>query len=252
MAIVKDDALVLGRRRFGETSLIVSLFTPTKGPVRVIAKGARRARSKFGSALEPTNVLRIVYYAKENRDLHLLSQADPIQTFSVLRESLLRLAYAYAIIDCLIGLKRDESVAGPLFGMARAALEHIDRVPDEDLEGSLWSFLLGALEDAGFRPELDRCLECGRDAGSEALSFHARSGGILCRRHGIGGLSIGEETRSVLGRCARGEAGIGIMSPRIIAEGREVLRGFIREHGLGRQPFRALEELIRGPKGIDS
>ena len=38
-------------------------------------------------------------------------------------------------------------------------------------------------------------------------------------------------------------------SRRVVAEGREALRRFLLEHGLGRSPFRALEEMVRRSTG---
>src|SRR5882672_3980650 len=39
--------------RYGEADRILHLYTPTRGRVGAIAKGVRRARSRFGGRLEP-------------------------------------------------------------------------------------------------------------------------------------------------------------------------------------------------------
>ncbi len=247
MAIEKDDALILDRRRLGESSLIVTLFTANRGIVRAVAKGARRARSRFGGTVEPTNLVYAVYYRKENRDLQLLAQCDVVRSFPRLRESLLRLAYAYAIINCLIGLKREEGPAGELFRLAAEALGRMERCDASLLEGALWSFLLPALDDAGFRPELGRCLHCGRDVGADAdARFDARAGGIVCLGHGGGGLTLSAGARHLLERSAAGDGEDIRPALREAAEGREALRRFLVEHGLGRSPFRPLEDLVGG------
>lgn len=244
MAIEKDDAIVLGRWRLGESSQIVALFTAAHGPVRVVAKGARKARSRFGGSLEPTNIVHAVYYRKSNRDLHLLSQADVKRAFPDIRESLLRLAYAYAIIECLIGLKREEGPAAEMFALAAGALGDVESYPREHLEWGLWRFLLAALEDSGFRPELDRCLRCNRAVEGEEFRFDARAGGVVCLEHGGGGLLISSEAGRALAEAA-GDAGAPRpLSTRCIAEGREAIRRFLGEHGLGRSPFRPLEEMV--------
>ncbi len=244
MAIEKDEALILGRRRLGESSLIVTLFTSKRGPVRAVAKAARKARSRFGGSLEPTNVVYAVYYRKENRDLHLLTQCDVIRSFPGIRESLLRLAYAYAIIKCLIGLKREEGPAREMFALAGDALGKIDSARADSLEWHLWSFLLAALEDAGFRPELGRCTRCGREAEGGEIRFDARAGGVVCPEHGGGGLLMNGVTRNLLQGAAAGEEAGESLDSRSIAEGREALRRFFVEHRLGQSPFQPLEEMV--------
>jgi hypothetical protein len=50
---VKTQAVVLRSIRYGEADRIVHLYTPGRGRVGAIAKGARRTRSRFGGRLEP-------------------------------------------------------------------------------------------------------------------------------------------------------------------------------------------------------
>src|SRR3954468_13832480 len=52
-APVKTQAVVLRSIRYGEADRIVHLYTPMRGRVGAIAKGSRRARSRFGGRLEP-------------------------------------------------------------------------------------------------------------------------------------------------------------------------------------------------------
>ncbi len=50
---VKTEAVVLRSMRYGEADRIMHLYTPYRGRVSAIAKGVRRARSRFGGRLEP-------------------------------------------------------------------------------------------------------------------------------------------------------------------------------------------------------
>jgi len=50
---VKTEAVVLRSMRYGEADRILHLYTPHRGRVGAIAKGVRRARSRFGGRLEP-------------------------------------------------------------------------------------------------------------------------------------------------------------------------------------------------------
>ena len=50
---LKTEAVVLRSMRYGEADRILHLYTPQRGKVGAIAKGVRRARSRFGGRLEP-------------------------------------------------------------------------------------------------------------------------------------------------------------------------------------------------------
>src|SRR5450759_3342401 len=56
---VKTEAVVLRSMRYGEADRILQLYTPGRGRVSAIAKGVRRARSRFGGRLEPFFRLKI-------------------------------------------------------------------------------------------------------------------------------------------------------------------------------------------------
>ena len=55
---LKIEGVVLRSLRYGEADRILHLYTPQRGRVGAIAKGVRRARSRFGGRLEPFFRLR--------------------------------------------------------------------------------------------------------------------------------------------------------------------------------------------------
>ena len=52
MPTVRDDALILRRFSFGETSLVVQVLTREHGRVHLIARGAYRPKSRYYAALD--------------------------------------------------------------------------------------------------------------------------------------------------------------------------------------------------------
>ena len=50
---LKTEGIVLRSMRYGEADRILHLYTPQRGRVSAIAKGVRRAKSRFGGRLEP-------------------------------------------------------------------------------------------------------------------------------------------------------------------------------------------------------
>ena len=77
MPLYTADALVLRTYKLGEADRIVVFLTRDRGKKRGVAKGARRARSRFTGALEPLTEVRVAYFESERRELVGLNYAEP-------------------------------------------------------------------------------------------------------------------------------------------------------------------------------
>src|ERR687890_2108488 len=77
MPVYTSDALILRTYKLGETDRIVVFLTRDRGKKRGVAKGARRARSRYTGALEPMTRGEVAYYEREQRDLVRLNFVEP-------------------------------------------------------------------------------------------------------------------------------------------------------------------------------
>src|SRR5688500_1379065 len=84
-ASLKTEAVVLRSMRYGEADRILHLYTPHRGRSSAIAKGVRRARSRFGGRLEPYFRLHMVLYDGRS-DLMTVTSAQTISGHPRLRE----------------------------------------------------------------------------------------------------------------------------------------------------------------------
>ncbi len=82
MAAEKTLALVLRAVEFSETSSVVTLFTRDFGKIRGLAKGARRPKGPFESALDLLSLCRLVFLRKSSEALDLLTEAKLERRFS--------------------------------------------------------------------------------------------------------------------------------------------------------------------------
>src|SRR6478672_8372717 len=82
---VKTEAVVLRSMRYGEADRILHLYTPARGRVGAIAKGVRRARSRFGGRLEPFFRLRIELHEGRG-ELLTVTGAQTVDAYARLRE----------------------------------------------------------------------------------------------------------------------------------------------------------------------
>jgi DNA repair protein RecO (recombination protein O) len=75
--VYTSEALILRTYKLGEADRIVVFLTRDRGKKRGVAKGARRARSKFIGALEPMTRGGVAYYEREQRDLVRINYIEP-------------------------------------------------------------------------------------------------------------------------------------------------------------------------------
>jgi len=181
LAISKTEAVVTKSLRLGETSKIVWLYTKDFGRVKVVAKGARSTKSKFGSSLELFTHSSVVFYRKDRRDLQLLSQSDSLRHFPALEKDVARFAFASACIELLETMISGEEPNPPLFQLLLDVLDCLEKCPREGLRIVFWAFELKAAELLGYRPELSRCSRCAKEADAELVRFAPLKGGLICR-----------------------------------------------------------------------
>ncbi|WP_069130836.1 DNA repair protein RecO [Rhodohalobacter halophilus] len=113
--ITKSEAIVLRTVEYQESSIIATLFTRKHGKIAVIAKGARKPKSKFSAYLVPGQILEVVYYMKQTRQVQTLSDASYAQKLDNLRFDLEKMALATVTLELASQLLHDNEVNDPLF-----------------------------------------------------------------------------------------------------------------------------------------
>ncbi len=183
MSSEKAIALVLRVVEFSESSSVVTLFTREFGKVRGLAKGARRQKSPFESALDLLSLCRIVFLRKSSDALDLLTEAKLERRFRAAGRDLSSLYAAYYVAELLAELTDDGDPHPELFDAACDALAALGS-EQSHVATVVLRFELAALRLLGHMPLLDACVECGRpiDPQARRVAFGQLSGGVLCAR----------------------------------------------------------------------
>ena len=150
-----DECFLLHHRPHGETSLIVDVFTKKNGKISIIAKGAKKPKSKFFGYLTPFTKLKITYTGRS--ELKTLTNID--RDFSESTNSLSKTSYSLLYInELLIRLLPKDAVHEDLFQLYESFLVRIHS--GENIELTLRSFELDMLEMLGygldFENEIDK------------------------------------------------------------------------------------------------
>ena len=166
MAAEKALGIVLRTTDWSETSRIATLWTREFGRVRVLAKGGRRLRSAFESALDLLTVCDIVFLRKSTGSLDLLTEARVVKRFPRLRVDLQALYGAYYVAELLADWTEDYDPHPVLFDEALAALDVVG-MPGVATGPRLMRFELVLLRELGYQApplveEANPAGECGR------------------------------------------------------------------------------------------
>lgn len=176
----KTDAIVIRSVDFSETSSVVTFFTRDFGKLTVLAKGARRKKSPFESALDLLATCRIVFLHKSSDALDLLTEAKLSNRLRAGEAGLPRLYAAYYIAELLQNLMDELDPHPELWEATERSLRLIEN-PTEELEPVILHYELFLLREAGLFPSLDTCVGCGQPIPPGArVSFGLIAGGVLC------------------------------------------------------------------------
>jgi len=180
MKLRTTRAVVSKTMKMSNSSKLVSLITENHGLVKVMAKGARRPRSKFGAALEPITLINSIYYYRDTREIQNLSNADIIEPYTGLKSDLKILSVASGIIEIAQSQTAHEDPKAGTFYLVVDSLNGLETSSPKDAEKHLWRFVLRILDTAGYRPALDRCVMCGKKPKGKSVFFSFADGGLTC------------------------------------------------------------------------
>src|SRR6266699_1113521 len=126
------EAILLRKRKFSDTSLIVSWCTELIGCIQTIAKGARRAKSPFAGKLDLFFEAEISSVRSRKTDLHTLAEVVLKNPFARIRSSYLRTQTAAYFVELIeICTERDHREP-ELFSLLRRAFGYLN-ANDPDL-----------------------------------------------------------------------------------------------------------------------
>jgi DNA repair protein RecO (recombination protein O) len=176
-ASLKSEAIVLRSMRYGEADRILHLYTPHHGKVSAIAKGVRKAKSRFGGRLEPFFRIEGVFHVGRS-DLLTVTSASTVTAHARLREDGASLDSAARACDAVSRLFATDDPHPGVFHLLANQLSLLDAAPERATAATGVAFRLKLLLAAGIAPHLAGCATCGE---AEHLSgFSGAAGGVVC------------------------------------------------------------------------
>jgi DNA repair protein RecO (recombination protein O) len=194
-APLKTEAIVLRSIRYGEADRILHLYTPNHGRIAAIAKGARRARSRFGARLEP--FLRVRLVLREGRgELYSVTGADTVAAHAGVRDHAATLDAAARACDAVSRLFETDDPHPEVFTLLANELARLDGDAVHGTPANGLAFRLKLLLAAGILPQLAACATCGEH--DHLRGFSAAAGGVVCSSCEAASFPLDEESYGFL------------------------------------------------------
>ena len=196
---VKVRGIVVREAPMGDKDKRVILLTEEMGKISVLAKGALGPKSKQAALTQLFSVVELVL--TKGRTFYYIKEGRLLESFYDLRLSLEKVSYASLMAEVADTLCLDGQENRTLLRLLYRALKA--QIRQEEGKESLPCdvFILRALSDNGFYPELSTCEICHRVLlndedlkADESVQFDVRNGGIICPSCRRGGLTLSRGT----------------------------------------------------------
>ena len=170
MAIVKNKALILDKKNYSNTSLILDVLTPDKGKVSLIAKGARDLRTPSKSSkfdiIDKLTFATIVYY-ESHAGLGTLSECAIHYAFPGIRNNINSWLTGAQIDNLLLASSFPGDEASRLLTSSLYVLSDLDSGVNPDLV--MCAFLYQFLDINGSLPDFFNCSVTGESLINNGL-----------------------------------------------------------------------------------
>jgi DNA repair protein RecO (recombination protein O) len=244
----KTDAVVLHRTDFGESDLLVTLYTSDLGKLKGIAKGAKRSKRRFVNNLQPFSYIRILF-AEGRGGLIRLDEADMIRPFFRIGEDISKVLYGSYFLEMVKEMTGEKEANPPLFELVVTFLTLLNDAPPREEYPRV--FELRFLDLLGYRLRVTECSICNQQLPlADKAWFSFSHGGAVCEGchvHAQGAVAISGDTLQAMEQVIMMDLAEleGIQfSPQVLAEGREILPRFVQHQlGKGLKSLRVMEEV---------
>jgi len=175
MVVIKTKGIVIKRVNLGEADKIITLLTKDRGKIRVVAKGVRKPKAKLAGFLDLFHYNE--YLIAEGRNLDIITGVSTIENWHAINQSLSQVALAYYMAETVDKLIEETQEIGDIFDLIYFCFDTLNKNKISlNILKSFFEFnIVSAL---GYKPELDRCIECNKEIEKDAW-FSFSLGGVL-------------------------------------------------------------------------
>ncbi len=176
---IQTEAVILRAVTFGENDLMVHFLTSQQGKLAGIAHHGRKSQKRFGTVLEPLNVVRLRFV--DNGGIVSLREATLVDPPHHLDQNLNLLFGGFYLLDLVREWVLERHPEPKLYSVLRETLGRLSHEGPDSLSRVVQEFEFRLLALAGYRPNLTDCFACKKKwEPSERFFFVFKEGGLSC------------------------------------------------------------------------
>jgi DNA repair protein RecO (recombination protein O) len=238
MPRVKDTAFIINKVGFGESDLILTLFTAGRGKVSAIGKGAKRSRKRFPGSLELFSRVSFSGFIKHPLALTRIDECRLIEPYVSIQEELRSYYCACYFLEIINRCCAERQANRAIFVLLDEILTYLSSKPtNRNFNCRIRLFELQIIALLGFKPRLDQCLECrGRLDQDRFFTFSPEAGGLVCgscKKHYTAAFTVSRGTVNLLNLASRLDSDLKNklnFTPQVERESARLCRALLRWH----------------------
>jgi DNA repair protein RecO (recombination protein O) len=194
MAVFTTEGIILKTQNIGEADRVCTIYSPGKGKIRAVAKGARRPKSRFVSSTQVFAYGDFQIFS--GKSLDGISQAQLKEAFPRLHDDLIKLAYAGYIVELIDKMVGEGAGDQIVFNMLLAYMRVLSETHDPQLVTVAFEIKIATV--LGYRPRLGSCSQCGKKRLGPGIFFSPESGGVVCKECSSNEFGLSRVSRGAL------------------------------------------------------
>lgn len=179
MGIIKTKGIILQQNSMGDNDAMVTLLTPDLGKIGCAAKGAKRPKSALMAGTQFLCFGDFIIY--KGVSSYNINSCEPIEIFYNIRLDIDKLTYATEIAKIVNDVTEENVSEYRVLQLTLNTLYMISET-DKDLDFILSIFKMRLLSIIGFRPGIEKCVNCNEK--QDLAYFSIKDNGIKCKNCG--------------------------------------------------------------------
>ena len=182
MSIIRTSGIILHKIPYSESSVILKTYTRESGLISLMAKGAKRPKSKFRGLLDLFTEYELLYREKNNNTIITLQEASFEKQFTNIAKNIQKQSLANIFLEIYLRHLYGPEQSAPLYESLENNLADLNvrQFPPANAPLYLCDFLLQFCGLMGFKPQFVTCIHCQEHPSITGCTFDLEMGGPIC------------------------------------------------------------------------
>lgn len=183
MSTYKSQGIIIKRSNFGESSLILNVYTKDYGKVEAVARSARKPKGKLKGHLELFLLSDFIFaYGKS---IDRIANSFSLENYENVKNNLNISFGAYYILELTDRVTENGYKNERMYYLFKETMDFLNSLcPDDALKYylAIIQYQINMMQLSGFFPEINKCVVCKEDIALEENVFSFSYGGVVQKK----------------------------------------------------------------------